>query len=480
MELVREIKDYKIIIGLIALQLLVTLPFISSAPISIDEPFSIFYAQQDIEDMMGVFMNENNPPLHFVLLHYWINLFGISPGSVRSLSLLFSVLTIPILFQFGKKILNKKFSILLIGFFIFSTFNHYHALEARVYSLMVLLTVLIFDELCNMIFYQKFSFLKLACWNALLMYSHYLGGVVVIVELVVLVMFSFKLTKKKIISFIFSGLISLLLYSPVLVIFIERIGDFSKNGTWVARPMVSELYGNVVRFFNGKYSTLFIAVVISAIVFYNRNLILKDKLKGLFSHKNIFAFSVFGFSYFGMYLFSILKQHIFIDRYLLFTSPFLFISFLILLKYLIFKKENSKLIIFLVFPMIVFCNYVPNTDRDPDSIADFITDFKTENSHILICPPFYDLTFLYHFDRKSFIDYKSIDLNSNIHSIYSLDGDLLNSLKLIDGSVFFVDAKSKFLFPDNDILGKLKNKFSLDSEKEFKGGYVVYQFSNFK
>jgi len=114
MELVREIKDYKIIIGLIALQLLVTLPFISSAPISIDEPFSIFYAQQDIEDMMGVFMNENNPPLHFVLLHYWINLFGISPGSVRSLSLLFSVLTIPILFQFGKKILNKKFSILLI------------------------------------------------------------------------------------------------------------------------------------------------------------------------------------------------------------------------------------------------------------------------------------------------------------------------------------------------------------------------------
>jgi len=480
MELVREIKDYKIIIGLIALQLLVTLPFISSAPISIDEPFSIFYAQQDLGDMMGVFMNENNPPLHFVLLHYWISLFGISPVSVRSLSLLFSVLTIPVLFRFGKKILNKKFAILLIGFFIFSTFNHYHALEARVYSLMVLLTVLIFDEIYNMIFLQKFSFLKLAFWNALLMYSHYLGGVVVLVELIILILFSYKLTKKKIVNFIFSGLISLLLYSPALVIFIERIGDFSKNGTWVVKPMISELYGNVVRFFNGKYSVLLIVAVILVIVFYNRSLILKDKFKGLFSDKNIFIFSVFGFSYFGMYLFSILKQPIFIDRYLLFITPFLFISLLIFVKYFLFKKENSTLIVVMVLPMIVFCNYVPDTDRNPNEIADFVIDFRTADSHVLICPPFYDLTFLYHFDRESFMDYKSVDLNSNIHSIYSLDDNLLNTLRLVDGSIFFVDAKSKFLFPDNDILGKLKNKFSLESQKEFKGEYIVYQFSNFK
>ena len=102
MELVREIKDYKIIIGLITLQLLVTLPFISSAPISIDEPFSIFYAQQDIGEFLPFLNQGNNPPLHFILLHYWINLFGISSFSVRSLSLLFSILTIPVLYNFGK------------------------------------------------------------------------------------------------------------------------------------------------------------------------------------------------------------------------------------------------------------------------------------------------------------------------------------------------------------------------------------------
>lgn len=474
----REIKDYKIIIVLIVLQLFVTLPFISSAPISIDEPFSIFYAQQDLKDMMSVFMNENNPPLHFVLLHYWINLFGISPVAVRSLSLLFSVLTIPVLYRFGKKILNKNFSILLICFMIFSTFNHYHALEARVYSLMVLLTVLIFDEIYNLIFLQKFSFIKLSLWNALLMYSHYLGGVVVIMELVILGLFFFKLSKQKIIYFISSGIISLILYAPALILLIERVSDFSKNGTWVAKPQVSELYGNIIRFFNAKYSFFLIGLMILALVFYNRKLIVSDKFNGVFTQKNIFVFLIFGLSYFGMYLFSILKQPIFIDRYILFTTPFLFTSFLIIVKYLLFEKKSKLILPFVVLPMAIFCKYIPDTDRDPNEIAEFVTDFKTENTQVLICPPFYDLTFIYHFDRESFKDYKTVNSISNVHSIYSMNEDLINSLNNFKGSVFFVDAKSDFLFPDNSILKDLKNKFKLENQKEFKGGYMVYLFSN--
>lgn len=478
MELVREIKDYKIIIGLIALQLLVTLPFISASPISIDEPFSIFYAQQDIGEFLPFLNQGNNPPLHFVFLHYWIDLFGISPLAVRSLSLLFSILTIPVLFRFGKKILNRNFSVLLIGFFIFSTFNHYHALEARVYSLMVLFTVLIFDELYNLIFLQKFNFIKLAFWNALLMYSHYLGGVVVVVEVVVLALFVFKLTKQKIIYFVFSGIISLLLYFPALLLLFERVGDFSKNGTWVARPNVSELYGNIIRFFNGNYSILLIGIVIFILVFYNRKSLIKDKLRSLFSGKNVFVFLVFGLSYFGMYLFSILKQPIFIDRYILFTTPFLFVSFLIVVKYLMFEREAKIVLLLLVIPMVVFCKYIPDTDRNPNEIANYVNELKLENSQVLICPPFYDLTFLYHFDKKSFVNYKDVNVTDNIHSIYSVDKALLNLLKRINESVFFVDANSEFLFPDNSILKDLNSNFNLVEKKGFKGGYVVYQFSN--
>ena len=181
-----------------------------------------------------------------------------------------------------------------------------------------------------------------------------------------------------------------------------------------------------------------------------------------------------------MYLFSIVKQPIFIDRYLLYTTPFLFMSFLVILKYLLFEKENSIVLIVIILPMIVFCNYVPDTDRNPNDLADFVIDSKIESSHVLICPPYYDLTFLYHFDKKSFMDYKRVNLNPSIHSIYSLDDDLINSLKFIDGDVFFLDAKSKILYPGNEILVGLNSSFSLENQKEFKGGYMVYQFSNIK
>lgn len=474
----REIKDYKIIVALIILQLLVTLPFISSAAISIDEPFSIFYAQQDIEFFLPFLSQGNNPPLHFVVLHYWISLFGISPLSVRSLSLVFSILTIPALYNFGKKILNKNFSIVLVCFMIFSTFNHYHALEARVYSLMVLLTVLIFNEIYNLIFRKEFGFVKLAFWNVLLMYSHYLGGIIVVVEVIVLGVFFFKLTKRKVLHFVYSGIISLILYAPALIFLIERVSDFSKNGTWVAKPQVSELYGNIVRFFNAKFSVLLMGLVVLVVVIYNRKLIIKDRCKGVFTQEYIFVFLIFGLPYFGMYLFSILKQPIFIDRYILFTTPFLFLSFLILVKYVLFEKKANLVLLFVVLPMAVFCKFVPDTDRDPDEIAEFVNDFKTDNVEVLICPPFYDLTFKYHFDQEGFKEYKNVNLMQNIHSIYSISQPMMDSLLKSNGSVFFVDAKSKFLFPENTILEDLKSNFQLDRQEEFKGGYKVYQFSN--
>jgi len=429
---------------------------------------------------LSVLNQGNNPPLHFILLHYWIELFGISEFSVRSLSLLFSVLTIPVLYRFGKKILNRDFSIILVLFFIFSTFNHYHALEARVYSLMVLLTVLIFDEICKLIFQDKFSFIKLALWNVLLMYSHYLGGIVVIVEIAILGLFYSRLSKKNVLNFIYSGIISLILFSPELILLIERVSDFSTNGTWVAKPHVSELYGNIVRFFNAKYSILLIGMVVLVIMLYNRKLIIKDRFRGLFSQKNTFIFLIFGLSYFGMYLFSILKQPIFIDRYILFTTPFLFISFLILVKYVLFEQKNQLVLVFLVLPMIIFCKYVPDTDRNPDEIAKFVKNFKTKDKQILICPPFYDLTFKYHFQKEVFMNYKNQDSVSNIHSIYSISDEMVSSLGNSNGSIFFVDAKSEFLFPGNMILEDLKKNFTLENHQEFKGGYKVYQFTTNK
>ena len=112
-------SERKIILGLICLQLLICLPFIDSYPVDLDEPFTIFWSQQDLDEMLTMFRNENNPPLHFFLLHFWIKIFGIGPVAVRSLSLIFSVLTIPVLFKLGKKVKHQNLGFLVCLFFIF-------------------------------------------------------------------------------------------------------------------------------------------------------------------------------------------------------------------------------------------------------------------------------------------------------------------------------------------------------------------------
>jgi uncharacterized membrane protein len=127
-------KNYLIFI-LILIKTCISLPFINSNPIDLDEPFSIFNAQLDLNELFQLFKHENNPPLHFFILHFWEKLFGISPVAARSLSLLFSLLTIPILFNIGKNFISKKAGIFACILFIFSDFHQYYGLEARTYSL---------------------------------------------------------------------------------------------------------------------------------------------------------------------------------------------------------------------------------------------------------------------------------------------------------------------------------------------------------
>jgi mannosyltransferase len=471
-----ELNDKKIVLGLILLQIAVTLPFINSIPIDLDEPFSIFYAQQDLNEFIPFLNKGNNPPLHFILLHYWMKIFGIGSISVRSLSLLFSLLTIPVLYHFGKKIVGQNYSVLFVGFFIFSTFNHFHALEARVYSLMVLLSIIAMTNIYKLLFTDKRFFIQLAVCNVSLLYTHYLAGLIIIVELLLLLLFYKKITWVKFWSFIISGLITTVLYIPGLIQFYKRFGDFSENGTWVSAPHITELYGNIIRFFNHTISFVILISLLSIFMVFNRKNIFINLKENRFSEKERFVFYGFGLPYLLMYLFSVFFQPIFLDRYLLFTTPLLFLSFIIFIKFVL-KGTNKGYPFLFILPMVISCYYVPQTNRDGDELANFVKSTRFNSIQVAICPPFYDLTFIYHYDKKLFIDYKDFESKkkeSQIQSVYSFNDIRLNKKT---ETLYFIDANLVFLFPDNDILIGLNKNYSLLQEKEFFGGYKVYEYS---
>jgi mannosyltransferase len=83
----RTITPWLIPVGLLVLNFILKLLFLGRNDIALDEPFTVFWAQVEFPALFEMLKTENNPPLFFLLLHFWIKIFGISAFSVRFLPL---------------------------------------------------------------------------------------------------------------------------------------------------------------------------------------------------------------------------------------------------------------------------------------------------------------------------------------------------------------------------------------------------------
>ncbi|MBI5621030.1 hypothetical protein HY949_04570 [Candidatus Gottesmanbacteria bacterium] len=106
-----------------------------------DEVFSIFVAQKPIAFILQNLTFE--PPVYYLLLHYWIRLFGTSEIAVRSLSLLgFSLATIVVIY-WSEQIFDKHWLSWVTPILFFTNpMLLYYAFEIRTYGWYTLFAVL--------------------------------------------------------------------------------------------------------------------------------------------------------------------------------------------------------------------------------------------------------------------------------------------------------------------------------------------------
>lgn len=126
---------------------------------------------------------------------------------------------------------------------------------------------------------------------------------------------------------------------------------------------------------------------------------------------------------------------------------------------------------------MVYCQYKPDNNRDADVMANWVNEQLTGNDMVYLAPGYYDLTFVYYFDRELFSDYENRreDTTDNFQWLYHKDA--LQIDPNID-QVFFVDAHSEDWYPENGIKDSLSLRFNLVDQKEFKGGHIIYRFLN--
>src|SRR3990167_9512842 len=131
-----------ILIGIILLGLFLRLFILSQrGSLWFDEAFSVHFAEMPLKQMLHYLRFENNPPLYFVLLHFWMKLFGNTEVVVRLLSMLFGIAAIPLIYMIGRRLYSQTAGIFAAFLLALSPFQVFYSTETRMYSLYLLLAL---------------------------------------------------------------------------------------------------------------------------------------------------------------------------------------------------------------------------------------------------------------------------------------------------------------------------------------------------
>lgn len=177
------VKDNYLLVLIVLTGIVLRVYNLGAESIWYDESISLAVSKLSITDQLtwNIVQNESNPPFYYMVLHFWIPLFGDSEFISRMPSAIFGSLSIPAIYAVGKLMFNKKAGLLAALILAVSVFHIRYSQEARGYTLMVLLTLVSFYSLLRMTGSRKrvYGVLYVLC-NVLLMYTHYYGALVVV------------------------------------------------------------------------------------------------------------------------------------------------------------------------------------------------------------------------------------------------------------------------------------------------------------
>lgn len=205
-----------------------------------DESFSIFHAQKPISELIQVLLTDRNPPLYFILLHYWIKCTSIAVLHVKTLSSIFSILTSIVLYFFAKKHFNLLSAVFISFSFFLSDVHFDQSHEVRSFSLVILLVSIssfVFFELV-----QKRSILMLILLsfvNLALLFTHYISFFFIVAQMLSSLLFireDKKLWKTLLVSY---GLTALF-YLPYVKVVLDNIPE--DKTFWLQKPVLADLW----------------------------------------------------------------------------------------------------------------------------------------------------------------------------------------------------------------------------------------------
>jgi mannosyltransferase len=158
--------------GLVALSLVLRTQALAPS-LWIDEGLSIGIASHGLLEIPGLLAQDGSPPLYYLLLNVWIDVLGTEESRVRSLSLLFALLSVPAGLWAGWTLFNPRAGWIAAGLFAINPFLTMYAQEVRMYSLLAALGVVTAAAFVHGFVRRRRRFLPLfAVALAAMLYTH--------------------------------------------------------------------------------------------------------------------------------------------------------------------------------------------------------------------------------------------------------------------------------------------------------------------
>jgi mannosyltransferase len=119
----------------------VVLRFVTRSDLWLDEALSVNIAKLPLDQLREALRHDGAPPLYYLLLHGWIQVFGSGDVAVRALSGVFSVATLPIAWWCGRRLGGRRLGWVAVLVFASSPYAIRYATESRMYSLQMFLVL---------------------------------------------------------------------------------------------------------------------------------------------------------------------------------------------------------------------------------------------------------------------------------------------------------------------------------------------------
>jgi mannosyltransferase len=118
----------------------IALRFYTHSALWLDEALTVDIARLPLHELPQRLRHDGAPPLFYVLLHFWMGVFGQSDLATRSLSGTLGVLTIPVAWFAGREFGGRVVAWTTVVLLASAPFAVYYSTEDRMYSLVIFLT----------------------------------------------------------------------------------------------------------------------------------------------------------------------------------------------------------------------------------------------------------------------------------------------------------------------------------------------------